>query len=120
MGAMVPYFARRIVEFAEERQQWHSRGKGPAYSEVSLEDVSAGLKSFYSDTALNGAQDSLVCGIAHFGVGHVLFGTDFPFGPDKGERWPRLALESVSGLEIGQGDREAILSGNAARLLYGT
>jgi aminocarboxymuconate-semialdehyde decarboxylase len=46
------------------------------------------------------------------GADHILLGTDYPF--EMGDEDPVGLVDSVPGLESSQ--REAILSGNAARL----
>ena len=51
--------------------------------------------------------------ISLVGAQHILLGTDDPM--DMGEREPREFVESIPGLS--KADREAILGGNAARLL---
>jgi aminocarboxymuconate-semialdehyde decarboxylase len=51
--------------------------------------------------------------IDRLGSGHVVLGTDYPF--PMGDRDPVALIDSVSGL--GVADREAILGGNATRLL---
>jgi len=52
-----------------------------------------------------------------FGADHILFGTDFPFGPDNGERWPLDELHTIKTMPMDESERAKILYGNAARLL---
>jgi hypothetical protein len=40
------------------------------------------FKQFYGDTALCGGRAGTVCGLEFYGVDHVLFASDAPFGPE--------------------------------------
>ena len=53
---------------------------------------------FYADTALFGAYDATVCGLAFFGAGHVLFASDAPFDPEKGPMYIRETIAIVDRL----------------------
>jgi predicted TIM-barrel fold metal-dependent hydrolase len=50
--------------------------------------------------------------LSMFGVDHILFGTDIPFREDID-----LQLKDLEDLQLGNAEREAIDSGNTARLL---
>ena len=117
MGAMAPYFAGRI---------------GPGWDQLgartSVTDLSAVLgtlkkrpfdyfKMFYADTALFGAYDATVCGLAFFGVDHVLFASDAPFDPEKGPMYIRDTIAIVDRLPVSDDERERIYWRNAAALL---
>jgi predicted TIM-barrel fold metal-dependent hydrolase len=117
MGAMAPYFAGRV---------------GPGWDQLgartSGEDLSAVLgtlkkrpldyfKMFYADTALFGAYDATVCGLAFFGAGHVLFASDAPFDPEKGPMYIRETIAIIDRLPISSDERERIYWRNAAALL---
>ncbi|AVK63778.1 4-oxalomesaconate hydratase [Lactobacillus sp. CBA3606] len=60
-GAMVPYFAGRIDHILPAAQ-------------------AADFKKFYVDTALLGNSAALQLTVAYYGIEHVMFGTDAPFG----------------------------------------
>ena len=117
MGAMAPYFAGRV---------------GPGWDQLgartSDEDLSALLrtlkkrpldyfKMFYADTALFGAYDATVCGLAFFGVDHVLFASDAPFDPEKGPMYIRETIAVLDRLPVSNEERERIYWRNAVRLL---
>ena len=55
--------------------------------------------------------------IDFFGADHIMFGTDFPFGPDDGERWPLDELRNIRTMAMDEEDRSKILYRNAQRLL---
>jgi aminocarboxymuconate-semialdehyde decarboxylase len=117
MGAMAPYFAGRI---------------GPGWDQLgartSDKDLSAVLgtlkkrpfdyfKMFYADTAVFGAYDATVCGLAFFGADHVLFASDAPFDPEKGPMYIRETIAVVDRLPITNDERERIYWRNAVKLL---
>lgn len=110
-GASVPYFIKRIemhhLMFKDvEKTPLHLKRPVPDY-----------FKMFYGDSALHGNVPALMCGYHHFGADHILFGTDMPFGAEKG-LWPvRETVESVEQMPIPEKDRLKIFEGNAKRLL---
>ena len=103
-GAMVPYFAERIVS-------------GQDYAEANLKaKYKAALKKppidyyrqFYADTALNGSQPGLMCGYRFFGPERILFGTDTPFDSENGSRSTRDTIKSIEEMEISRQEKEMI------------
>jgi aminocarboxymuconate-semialdehyde decarboxylase len=117
MGAMAPYFAGRV---------------GPGWDQLgvrtSAPDVAEALARlrqrpvdyfhmFYGDTALFGAYDATVCGLAFFGADRVVFASDAPFDPEGGPMYIRETIGIIDRLPITDADRARIYSGNAVRLL---
>jgi aminocarboxymuconate-semialdehyde decarboxylase len=105
LGGMVPYYANRIDSMD------HVAGNGlsrPARDYFRL---------FYSDTMVHGNMAALTCGLEFFGAGHMMFGTDFPMGPQDGEKGPVQVLDSVRQLNVSEVDRQLILGGNLLRIL---
>ena len=117
MGAMAPYFAGRV---------------GPGWDQLGVrtsdEDYGSVLRRlkkrpidyfrmFYADTALFGAYDATVCGLAFFGPEHVLFASDAPFDPERGPMYIRETIGIIDRLPISDEDRERIYWRNALRLL---
>jgi predicted TIM-barrel fold metal-dependent hydrolase len=47
----------------------------------------------------------------------MLFGSDYPFGPEAGEVFIRDNLSAIKKMAIPQEDKEKILGGNTERLL---
>jgi uncharacterized protein len=117
MGAMAPYFAGRVGPGWDQL--------GARTSDENLSAVLATLarrpldyfKMFYADTALFGAYDATVCGLAFFGADHVLFASDAPFDPEKGPMYIREAIAILDRLPISDGEREQIYWRNAETLL---
>jgi uncharacterized protein len=117
MGAMAPYFAGRL-----------GPGLDQLGARTSDEDLSAVLETlrkrpidyfrmFYGDTALFGAYEATACGLAFFGVDHVVFASDAPFDPEKGPMYIRETIAVLDRLPLSAADRERIYWGNAAALL---
>lgn len=117
MGGMIPYFATRIEAFERSTAAEYARlgigeSSGPALSAPALDH----FRRFYNDCISNGSAEALKMAIGFFGVDHILFGTDFPFGPPDGS-WVRDELRAVSAVDISAPQREQILHGNAEQLL---
>jgi aminocarboxymuconate-semialdehyde decarboxylase len=106
LGAMIPYFARRIEQNCEK----YLSDKLPRH-------ISEYWSNFYGDTALDGTVAAYPCGYAFFGPDRIVFGTDYPFGAEAGEDFIRSNLAGVMAMGIPAGDIEKILHGNAKKLL---
>ena len=63
-GAMVPFFSGRINQILDEQH---------------ADD----FKNFYVDTAILGNPPTLQLTLDYFGINHVLYATDAPFGADE-------------------------------------
>jgi predicted TIM-barrel fold metal-dependent hydrolase len=117
MGAMAPYFAGRV---GPGWDQLGARTSEPHLSAMLGTVKKRPLdyfKMFYADTALFGAYDATVCGLAFFGVDHVLFASDAPFDPEKGPMYIRETIAIVDRLPVSPDERERIYWRNAAQLL---
>jgi aminocarboxymuconate-semialdehyde decarboxylase len=112
LGGMVPFYEARIDSFTDMTAHFAATGLTSASGATG--DVLDAFRRFYADTAVSGSRAALRCGVDFFGAGHVVFGTDFPF---EGEQVPAEILRSVRELDVPDADRDAILGGNAARLL---
>jgi uncharacterized protein len=114
LGAMIPFFDERIDT------GWAtlgSRTSGEDYSHV-LPSLGKPLldcfRDFYGDTALCGGRIGTVCGIEFFGVDHVLYASDAPFGPEGGAGYIRSTMQVVASLDLSAADKEKISYRNAA------
>jgi predicted TIM-barrel fold metal-dependent hydrolase len=116
LGAMIPFFDARMDT------GWATLG-----SRTSDEDYSGVLKSlgkplidcfkdFYGDTALCGSRAGTVCGIEFFGIDHVLFASDSPFGPEAGAGYIKASVAVMESLDVSQADREKLCYRNAQKL----
>jgi uncharacterized protein len=117
MGAMAPYFEGRL---GPGWDQLGARTSDEDYGDVlrrlSKRPVDY-FRMFYADTALFGAYDATVCGLAFFGAEHVLFASDAPFDPERGPMYIRETIGILNRLSISSEDRERIYWRNAVRLL---
>jgi predicted TIM-barrel fold metal-dependent hydrolase len=75
------------------------------------------FKKFYADTASFGSRAAIECGRAFFGIERLVFATDMPFDPEQGPGYIRETLRAISEMNLADEEREAILFGNAHRIL---
>ncbi len=107
LGAgMVPYFIERLDRMLEQGQGELPITKPPGHS----------WKMMYHDTASVDA-NAFACGYNVFGPDHVVFATDYPYGPNKGEYFVESRRKFVDGPGIDEGARRKIYEENARRLL---
>lgn len=98
-GAMVPFFAGRINNILKEKKE--------------------DFKKFYVDTAILGNPKALELTIDYYGIDHVLYGTDAPFGimPNGATEEIEKAIEK---LPISKEDKEKIYNKNIKKLINKT
>ena len=117
-GSMVPHFAGRVGP------GWDQLGERTPDSQRELIDGYPLSKRpieyftmFYADTAMFGAAHALRCVVDFYGADRVLFASDSPFDPEKGPGYIRDTIANLNEIELSDGDRSAIFSGNVRRLL---
>lgn len=95
-GAMIPFFAGRVDNILKEKK--------------------ADFKKFYVDTAILGNSKALELTIDYFGIDHVLYGTDAPFGimPNGATKEVEEAIEL---LPINSTEKEKIFNKNINSLI---
>jgi aminocarboxymuconate-semialdehyde decarboxylase len=119
-GATIPYLAGRVGPMWDELG---TRGDNPRNKAIRERMAQKSLrpidyfKKFYADTVLGGSTAALRCGLEFFGPEHVVFASDFPYGPERGLWFLRENLRSVDEVEIGERERDGIYFGNALKLL---
>jgi predicted TIM-barrel fold metal-dependent hydrolase len=117
MGAMIPFCAGRVGGGLD---QLGSRSDDPedaaALGRLRRRPIEY-FRMFYGDTALFGAWHAMESGLAFFGADHVLFGTDFPFDPEKGPGFIRETIAAMERMRASDDDKTRIYEGNARRLL---
>jgi aminocarboxymuconate-semialdehyde decarboxylase len=84
---------------------------------ASREPLAQALRHFHVDSATFGSRAAIACGLDFFGSSHMLFATDMPFGPQQGLQIIAKTLNAISQLRLTGSERQAILAGNATRLL---
>ena len=108
---MIPFYDKRI-----------QNGLASLGGRTKEEDYSGVLKSlkrpfmdyfhdFYADTALFGDSLGLDCALKFFGVDHMVFASDAPFGPIK------LHTDAIEIRDFDKKTRDAITKTNAEKLM---
>ena len=95
-GAMVPFFAGRINNI--------------------LKDKKDEFKKFYVDTAILGNSKAIELTIDYFGINHVLYGTDAPFGIMPNGATKEIE-EAIDMLPISNEEKEKIYYQNIIKLI---
>jgi len=117
LGAMIPFCAGRVGGGLD---QLGSRSDDPedaaALGRLRRRPIDY-FRMFYGDTALFGAWHAMESGLEFFGADHVLFGTDFPFDPEKGPGFIRDTIAAMERMRASDEDKTRIYEGNARRLL---
>jgi uncharacterized protein len=97
MGAMFPFFSGRVQRILDQR---------PYFNNI------------YGDTAISGGEtEAYQLGYKFFGPDRLMFGSDFPFGPEKGLVHISANLAGIKSITAPDQDLEKILGGNAGKLL---
>jgi predicted TIM-barrel fold metal-dependent hydrolase len=117
LGGIIPAVAGRIKEFYEMAA--HSPHIfGQQYSGLTLRrEPLQYFKAMYVDTVVCGMAHLLEWGYQFYGPEHLLFGTDYPFGPEGGEKWTRENLHVIRDLPITPEEKHRILEENAKQIL---
>lgn len=108
MGGMIAYFGGRLQIYENLAAM-----RGVKYPKPLLEY----FKVFYADTVLGGHLPAARCGYEVFGPDHIVFATDYPFGPEMGRAFIRQAINIVKGLGIPEEEQVKIFNKNAKKLL---
>src|SRR5690606_19138848 len=88
-GGMVPFFEGRV---GPGWDQLGSRTSSVDYRSLLKELKKRPIdyfRDFYADTATFGSKAAIECGLAFFGIDHMLFSSDAPFDPEKGPMYIR-------------------------------
>ena len=104
---MIPYFKGRLASIFNLLSE-----EGTRFSR-SLNEY---LSVFYGDTAVSCWKPALACGCALFGPDNIVFGTDYPHGPEGGAAYVRDHISGVSEMAISEEDKVKIFEGNATKL----
>lgn len=110
-GGMIPSFAHRLISIYE------SEPMRPYREALSKPPIEYCRDAFYNDTAVNGNTAALMCGYRLFGAGHILFGTDMPYGREYGEQVTRETVRAIQEMDIPDSEKEMIFQDNARKLL---
>jgi predicted TIM-barrel fold metal-dependent hydrolase len=115
-GGMVPMLEGRIASGLSLLGTRCPPGMEAAV-ETSLQQPPVEMfKRFFADTATFGSRAAIECALGFFGVDRLVFASDMPFDPQQGAGYIRSTLRAIAELEVTEGERERILSGNARQL----
>ncbi|MFC1910260.1 amidohydrolase family protein [Chloroflexota bacterium] len=107
LGAMFPFFARRVNIIYEGSLKGITKYHVTEYFK----------RNIYGDTAVCGTKSAHMCGYEFFGADRMMFGTDYPFGPERGEDFIREGMACMKAMDIPEADKLKIYGGNAKKLL---
>lgn len=114
-GGMIPFYGGRIEMFYKT---------GLAYPEVydsmfsGFEEMpTAEFRKFTADTALDGSVAALECARSFFPRDRLVFGTDYPFGPDRGRAKLEATIDAIESADLTDRERAAIYGENIRSLV---
>jgi uncharacterized protein len=106
MGAMFPFFVGRV-----------ELGMAMVIKKLAKNPMDY-WGHIYADTAIcGGYPGAYSCGYAFFGPDRLMYGSDYPFGPESGEMFVRTGLTGTRTIHAPADHMEKIMGGNAKRLL---
>ncbi|MEK7353338.1 MAG: amidohydrolase family protein [Chloroflexota bacterium] len=112
-GGMVPFLEKRIIGSFDHAEML----RGARYKQNLTKAPIDYFKMFYLDTAIYGSTPGLMCGYEFCGADHLVFGTDFPYDSQFGERYTRQTIESIENMAISDADKKLVFEDNARRIL---
>jgi aminocarboxymuconate-semialdehyde decarboxylase len=112
-GGFVPYLEQRIIGAYDHAEML----RGAKYKQGLTKAPIDYFKMFYNDTAIYGSAPALMCAYAFCGAEHIVFGTDFPYDSQYGERYIRQTIQSVEQMNISDLEKKMIFEENARKLL---
>ena len=116
-GGIVPVLEGRFRLGLKKLGSRAQPGAEPEPAPALQTPVYDALKNYYADTATLGTSWSLEGAADFFSAGHILFGTDAPFGAGQGREYLDVTIEAVETMRCPPEVREAIFSGNAKAAL---
>jgi len=112
-GGFVPYLEQRIIGAYDHAEML----RGAKYKQGLTKAPIDYFKMFYNDTAIYGSAPALMCAYAFCGAEHIVFGTDFPYDSQYGERYIRQTIQSIEEMNISDLEKKLIFEDNARKLL---
>lgn len=118
LGGTLPYLVGRFRSWYQTRQE-----EPDLYAKQAVADLSQPLDGYldrlYGDTAVSSQGEAypLRCGYEFFGADNIVYCSDYPLGPDKGEYWPGTIMAAIDELPAPENHKRQIYAGNAKRLL---
>jgi aminocarboxymuconate-semialdehyde decarboxylase len=105
LGGLVPYLEGKISRGFRQAAEGDFDAN-PVAAEAGLRRPPVDyFRMFYADTAVNGIDRALDCGLEFFGADHCVFASDAPFDPNGGEHLIREAIRLIDRLDDSQRDK---------------
>jgi predicted TIM-barrel fold metal-dependent hydrolase len=116
-GGMIPTFGQRVGANAIGFTGPERAGEYEAFKQLSKSPLEY-FKLFYADTTVGAVARTVRASIEFFGIDHVMFASDWPFGPatEEANITPTLRVLQTE-LDLAPPDLEKLLGGNARRVL---
>lgn len=116
-GGMIPTFGQRVGANAVGFQGAEHSAEFDVFRNLPKPPLEY-FKLFYADTTVGAVARTIRASIEFFGIDHVMFATDWPFGPatDEANLAPTLRVVAEE-LDLSPADRDKLLGANALRVL---
>jgi predicted TIM-barrel fold metal-dependent hydrolase len=115
-GGMIPTFGQRVGPNQIAFQGPEHQSELDAFAKLSKPPLEY-FKQFYADTTVGGVARTIRASVEFFGVEHVMFGSDWPFGPQTEAASIPPTLSAIGQLDLLPDEVTSVLSGNALRVL---
>ena len=116
-GGMIPTFGQRVGGNAIGFQGSEHAAEFDVFTRLPKPPLEY-FKRFYADTTVGGVARTIRASIDFFGIDHIMFATDWPFGPATEEANISPTLRAIrEELDLATDDLAKILDGNARRVL---
>jgi predicted TIM-barrel fold metal-dependent hydrolase len=115
-GGMIPTFGQRVGANAIGFQGLGHQSEFDAFARLPKPPLEY-FKQFYADTTVGAVSRTIQASIDFFGIEHVMFGSDWPFGPPSEQANIVPTLGAIDALGLSADDNARLLSGNALRVL---
>jgi predicted TIM-barrel fold metal-dependent hydrolase len=115
-GGMIPTFGQRVGASAIGFQGPEHQSEFDAFARLSKSPLEY-FKQFYADTTVGAVPRTIRASIDFFGIDHVMFGSDWPFGPPTEQSNIVPTLNAIEALGLSAEARAQLLSTNALRVL---
>jgi aminocarboxymuconate-semialdehyde decarboxylase len=116
-GGMVPTFGQRVgagpIGFQNPR---HASEETEAFNRLPMSPQDY-FKMFYADTTVGAVPRTIRASIEFFGIAHVMFASDWPFGPPTEAANIPPTLRALSELGLSAQDLDRVLRLNALEVL---
>ncbi len=118
LGGMIPFFGERINESYNRRKTTGVSVAKPdqAVSRIDDRPTVDLFRDFYYDTAVGGSAPAIRCALDVFGAERIVFGTDYPFGPDGGRHRLATYPGKVKSMGLSKSDNDRIYEETIRRI----